>query len=67
MICELFFPPFPHINVENFYFCVAQGSAVKIINITNRGRGKKTGNEGKNVFQNIFAHDCSFQISGRDS
>ena len=51
-------PPFPHINVENCYFCVAQGSAVKIINIANGGRGKKTGNEGKNVFQNIFAHDC---------
>jgi hypothetical protein len=51
--------PFPHINVENCYFCVAQGSAVKIINIANGGRGKKTGNGGKNVFQNIFEHDCS--------
>jgi hypothetical protein len=60
VICELFFPPFPHINVETCYFCVAQGSAVKIINIANGGRGKKTGNEGKNVFQNIFAHDCRY-------
>jgi hypothetical protein len=54
VICELFFPP---INVENCYFCVAQGSAVKIIDIANGGRGKKTGNEGKNVFQKFFAHD----------
>jgi hypothetical protein len=35
---ETVLPPFPHINVENCYFCVAQGSAVKIINIANVGR-----------------------------
>ena len=49
----------PNINVDDNYFCVLKGYAVKIINIA-KGGGMKFIREGRvNDFQNmIFAHDC---------
>ena len=53
VICELSPPPFPHINVENCYFCVAHGSAVKIINMLIGGGERRQGMRGK-MFSKIF-------------
>ena len=62
-------PPYPHINVEKCYFCVAWTGVIKMTNTDLGEWGKKWVNGGKitkdrsrNVFQNIFAHDCSSNI-----
>ena len=47
-------PPYPHINVEKRYFCVACGG----LGEKKWGNGGKiTGDRSRDVFQNIFAHD----------
>ena len=58
-------PTNPHINVKKCYFCVAWTGIIKITNIDMGEWGKKWGNGGnitgdrsRDVFQNIFAHDC---------
>ena len=60
LISELFYP-LPHINVENYNLHVRKVYAVKIINIAIGGREENVKDEGRINFQNIFAHDCSYQ------
>ena len=62
-------PPYPHINVEKCYFCVARNGVIKLTNIDTGERGKKwgsgrkiTGDMSRDVFQNIFAYDCRHDV-----
>ena len=41
-------PPYPHINVEKCYFCVARNGVIKITNIDTGERGEEMGKWGKN-------------------
>ena len=53
-IYGLIHPPYPHINVEKRYFCVARGGMGE----KKWGNGGKiTGDRSRDVSQNIFAHD----------
>ena len=41
-------PPYPHINVEKCYFCVARNGVIKITNIDTGERGEEMGKWGQN-------------------
>ena len=47
-IYGLISPPYPHINVEKYYFCVARTGVIKITNIDMGERGEEIGKWGQN-------------------
>ena len=56
-------PPYPHINVEKCYFCVARNGVIKITNIDTGERGGRNGEVGaklqeigQEMFSKTFLH-----------